>query len=106
MASNWLGPLPRRRGSALCHDCDTGGRGVLPLPRAAAVSTGLRVPPVAAETHTGMANGASGEGGGSGGEAGGNGGNGGMGGSFGGARGDGASGGTGGGTGGEGGASR
>ena len=79
VASNWLGPLPRRRGSALCHDCDTGGRGVLPLPRAAAVSTGLRVPPVAAETHAGMANGASGEGGGSGGEGGGNGGEGGEG---------------------------
>ena len=34
MASKGLGPLPRRRGSALAH-----GRGALPLLRAAAVST-------------------------------------------------------------------
>ena len=43
-ASKGLGPLPRRRGSALAHGCDRGGRVVLPLARAAAVSTGLRVP--------------------------------------------------------------
>ena len=43
MASKGLGPLPRRRGSALAHGCGRGGRVVLPLPRAAAVSTGLRV---------------------------------------------------------------
>ena len=38
-----LGPLPRTRGSALALGCGRGGRVVLPLPRAAAVSTGLRV---------------------------------------------------------------
>ena len=43
VASKGLGPLPRRRGSALAHGCGRGGRVVLPLPRAAAVSTGLRV---------------------------------------------------------------
>ena len=43
MASKGLGPLPRRRGSALAHGCGRGGRVVLPLARAAAVSTGLRV---------------------------------------------------------------
>ena len=43
MASKGLGPLPRRGGSALAHGCDRGGRVVLPLARAAAVSTGLRV---------------------------------------------------------------
>ena len=43
MASKGLGPLPRRRGSALALGCGRGGRVVLPLPRAAAVSTGLRV---------------------------------------------------------------
>ena len=43
MASKGLGPLPRMRGSALAHGCGRGGRVVLPLPRAAAVSTGLRV---------------------------------------------------------------
>ena len=43
MASKELGPLPRRRGSALAHGCGRSGRVVLPLPRAAAVSTGLRV---------------------------------------------------------------
>ena len=37
-----LGRLPRRRGSALAHGCDRCGRVVLPLARAAAVSTGLR----------------------------------------------------------------
>ena len=44
VASKGLGPLPRRRGSALAHGCGRGGRVVLPLARAAAVSTGLRVP--------------------------------------------------------------
>ena len=38
-----MGPLPRRRGSALAHGCGRGGRGALPLARAAAVSTGSRV---------------------------------------------------------------
>jgi hypothetical protein len=47
VASKGLGPLPRRRGSALAHGCDRGGRVVLPLARAAAVSTGLRVQPLA-----------------------------------------------------------
>ena len=42
VASKRLGPLPRRRGSALAHGCGRGGRVVLPLARAAAVSTGLR----------------------------------------------------------------
>ena len=42
MASKRLGPLPRRRGSALAHGCGRGGRVVLPLARAAAVSTGLK----------------------------------------------------------------
>jgi hypothetical protein len=43
VASKGLGPLPRRRGSALAHGCGRGGRVVLPLARAAAVSTRLRV---------------------------------------------------------------
>ena len=43
VASKRLRPLPRRKGSALAHGCGRGGRGVLPLARAAAVSTGLRV---------------------------------------------------------------
>ena len=43
MASKRLGPLPRRRGSALARGCGRGGRGALPLARAAAVSTRLRV---------------------------------------------------------------
>ena len=43
MASKGLGPLPRKRGSALALGCDRGGRVVLPLARAAAVSTGLRL---------------------------------------------------------------
>ena len=38
-----VGPLSRRRGSALAHGCARDGRVVLPLARAAAVSTGLRV---------------------------------------------------------------
>ena len=44
LASKRLGPLPRRRGSALAHGCGRSGRGALPLPRAAVISTGLRVP--------------------------------------------------------------
>ena len=43
MASKGVGPLPRRRGSALAHGCGRGGRVELALPRAAAVSTSLRV---------------------------------------------------------------
>ena len=35
--------LPRVRGGALGHGCCRGGRAVLPLARAAAVSTGLRL---------------------------------------------------------------
>ena len=45
VASKGLGPLPRRRESALALGCGAGGRVALPLARAAAVSTGLRVPP-------------------------------------------------------------
>ena len=41
VASKGLGPLPRRRGSALAHGCGRSGRELLPLARAAAVSTGL-----------------------------------------------------------------
>ena len=44
VASKGLRPLTRRRGSALAQGCDSSGRVVLPLARAAAVSTGLRVP--------------------------------------------------------------
>ena len=44
VASKGLAALPRTRGSALAHGCGRGGRVVLPLARAAAVSTGLRVP--------------------------------------------------------------
>ena len=40
VASKEMGPLPRRRGSALALGCGRGGRVVLPLARAAAVSTG------------------------------------------------------------------
>ena len=43
VASKGTGPLPRRRGSALAQGCDRGGRVALPLAKAAAVSTGLRV---------------------------------------------------------------
>ena len=43
VASKRLAALPRRRRSALAHGCGRGGRGALPLPRAAAVSTRLRV---------------------------------------------------------------
>ena len=40
VASKGLGPLPRRRGSALALGCGGGGRVALPLARAAAVWTG------------------------------------------------------------------
>ena len=43
VASKRLGPLTRRRGSALALGCGRGGRVALPLARAAAVSTGLSV---------------------------------------------------------------
>ena len=43
VATKGLGPLPRRRGSAVARGCNKGGRAVLPLARAAAVSTRLRV---------------------------------------------------------------
>ena len=43
MASKGLAALPRTRGSALAHGCGREGSVALPLPRAAAVSTGLRV---------------------------------------------------------------
>ena len=43
MASKGLRPLARTRGNALAHGCGRDGRAVLPLPTAAAVSTGLRV---------------------------------------------------------------
>ena len=43
VASKGLGPLPRVKWAALAHGCGRGGRVVLPLPRAAAVSTGLGV---------------------------------------------------------------
>ena len=39
VASKRLGPLPRRRGIAQAHGCGMGGRVVLPLARAATVST-------------------------------------------------------------------
>ena len=43
VASKGLGPLPRRRGSALADGCGRSGIGALPLPRAAVISTRLRV---------------------------------------------------------------
>ena len=44
VAAKGLGPLLRRRGSALAHGCGMSGSGALPLPRAAAaVSTGSSV---------------------------------------------------------------
>ena len=43
VASKGLVPLPRRRGSALARGCGKEGSGALPLPRAAAVWTGLSV---------------------------------------------------------------
>ena len=45
VTSKGLGPLPRRAGSALAHGGGRSGRVVLPLARAAAVSTGLGVLP-------------------------------------------------------------
>ena len=42
VASKGLRPLPRR-GSALAHGCSRSGRVVLPLARAAVISTGLRI---------------------------------------------------------------
>ena len=47
VASKGLGPLPRRMGSALAHGRGMGGRVLLTLARAAAVSTCLRVRAVA-----------------------------------------------------------
>ena len=43
MASKGLGPQYRRTGSALAHGCGRSGIGALPLPRAAVISTRLRV---------------------------------------------------------------
>ena len=43
VASKRLGALPRIRRGAQGRGCGREGRGALPLPRAAAVSTGLRV---------------------------------------------------------------
>ena len=43
VASKGLAALRRTRGSALAHGCGREGGGALPLPRAAAVSTGLRL---------------------------------------------------------------
>ena len=43
VASKGLGPLPRRRGSALADGCGRSGIGALPLPRAAVISTRLRL---------------------------------------------------------------
>ena len=44
VASKRLGALPRIKRGALGRGCARKGSGALPLPRAAAVSTGLRVP--------------------------------------------------------------
>ena len=38
-----MGPVHRRRGGALAHGRGRSGRGALPLPRAAVISTRLRV---------------------------------------------------------------
>ena len=43
MASKRLGPLPRIRRGALGRGCGRDGSGALPLPRAAVISTRLRV---------------------------------------------------------------
>jgi hypothetical protein len=43
MASKRLGPLPRSRWAALGRGCGREGSGALPLPRAAAISTRVRV---------------------------------------------------------------
>ena len=47
VASKRLGPLPRIRRGVQGRGCGREGSGALPLPRAAAVSTGLRVRPPA-----------------------------------------------------------
>ena len=52
VASKGLAPLPRRWGSALAHGCGRSGRAVLPLPRAAVISTRLRVPRAARDALT------------------------------------------------------
>ena len=49
-ASKRLGPLPRIKGDALARGCGREGSGALPLARAAAVSTGLRVPAMLAHS--------------------------------------------------------
>ena len=43
VTSKGLRPLPRRRGGALARGCGGKASGALPLPRAAAVSTGITV---------------------------------------------------------------
>jgi hypothetical protein len=43
LASKELEPPPRKTERALAHGCGMGGHVLLPLARAAAVSTGLRV---------------------------------------------------------------
>ena len=43
VASKGLAALPRTRGSTQAHGCSREGSGALPLARAAAMSTGLRV---------------------------------------------------------------
>ena len=45
VASKGLAALHRKKGSTLAHGCGREGSGALPLPRAAAVSTRLRVRP-------------------------------------------------------------
>ena len=42
-ASKGMGPLARRRRSALAHGCGREGSGALPLARAAVISTGYMV---------------------------------------------------------------
>ena len=50
VASKRLGPLPRIKRGALGHGCGREGSVALPLARAAAVSTGLRVPAMLAHS--------------------------------------------------------
>ena len=50
MASKRLGPLPRIKRRAQGRGCGREGSGALPLARAAAVSTGLRVPAMLAHS--------------------------------------------------------
>ena len=45
VASKGLGPLPSIKEGALGRGCGREGSGALPLPRAAVISTGSRVPP-------------------------------------------------------------